>query len=143
MKTVAEQGRKEEILDAPAVAKVDPVFEPVKTKIAGAIRDLGDSSGDSRLFTERLGALCRDRLGVTVKLGSRVTALRAGGDRIDAVVTSEGDLTADYYVLALGVASPIVARTARVSLPIYPPSGYSSPFPVRPAGPPPTTPAAD
>jgi len=39
-----------------------------------------------------------------VKLGSRVTALQAGGDRIDAVVTSDGVLTADNYVLALGWA---------------------------------------
>src|SRR5207237_5354542 len=65
MALLAEHGQKQEILDAGEVAKLDPVFEPVKTKIAGAIRDLGDSSGDSRLFTERLGALCRDRPGVT------------------------------------------------------------------------------
>ena len=100
MALLAEHGQKQEILDASAVARLDPVFEPVKSKIAGAIRDLGDSSGDSRLFTERLGALCRDRLGVTVKLGSRVTALRAGGDRIDAVVTNDGLMSADNYVLA-------------------------------------------
>jgi len=126
MALLAEHGQKQEILDASAVARLDPVFEPVKSKIAGAIRDLGDSSGDSRLFTERLGALCRDRLGVTVKLGSRVTALRAGGDRIDAVVTNDGLMSADNYVLALGVGSPIIARTAGVSLPIYPAKGYSS-----------------
>jgi len=143
MALLAEHGQKQEILDATEVAKLDPVFEPVKAKIAGAIRDLGDSSGDSRLFTESLGALCRDRLGVTVKLRSRVTALRAGGDRIDAVVTSEGDLTADSYVLALGVASPIVARTAGVSLPIYPAKGYSSTFPIRPDGLAPTIPGVD
>src|SRR5204863_402974 len=126
-----------------AAAMPGPVFEPVKAKMAGDIRDLGGSSGDSRLFTESLGALCRDRLGITVKLRSRVTALRAGGDRIDAVVTSEGDLTADSYVLALGVASPIVARTAGVSLPIYPAKGYSSTFPIRPDGLAPTIPGVD
>ena len=143
MALLAEHGQKQEVLDASEVAKLDPVFEPVKTKIAGAIRDLGDSSGDSRLFTERLGALCRDRLGVTVKLGCRVTALQAGGDRIDAVITSDGVLTADNYVLALGVGSPIVARTAGVSLPIYPAKGYSSTFPLRPGGLAPTIPGVD
>ncbi|HWN04867.1 MAG TPA: FAD-dependent oxidoreductase, partial [Candidatus Dormibacteraeota bacterium] len=95
MALLAEHGQKQEILDPAGVAKLDPVFEPVQGKIAGAIRDLGDSSGDSRLFTERLGAFCRDRLGVTVKLGARVIALRTGGDRIDAVVTGDGPLTAD------------------------------------------------
>jgi D-amino-acid dehydrogenase len=143
MALLAEHGQKQEILDATAVAKLDPVFEPVKARIAGAIRDLGDSSGDSRLFTESLGALCRDRLGVTVKLGSRITGLRSGGDRIDAVVTSDGVLTADNYVLALGVGSPIVARTAGVSLPIYPAKGYSSTFPLKPGGLAPTIPGVD
>jgi D-amino-acid dehydrogenase len=143
MKLLAEHGQKQEILDATAVAKLDPVFEPVKARIAGAIRDLGDSSGDSRLFTERLGALCRDRLGVGVKLGSRIIALRSGGDRIDGVVTSDGVLTADSYVLALGVGSPIVARTAGVSLPIYPAKGYSSTFPLKSGGLAPTIPGVD
>ena len=143
MALLAEHGQKQEILDASQVAKLDPVFEPVKTRISGAIRDLGDSSGDSSLFTERLGTVCRDRLGVTVKLGSRISALRSGGDRIDGVVTSDGVLTSDNYVLALGVGSPIVARTAGVSLPIYPAKGYSSTFPLRPGGLAPTIPGVD
>ena len=143
MALLAEHGQKQEILDPAGVAKLDPVFAPVQGKIAGAIRDLGDSSGDSRLFTERLGAFCRDRLGVTIKLGARVTALRTGGDRIDAVVTSDGPLTADSYVLALGVGSAGVARTAGVSLPIYPAKGYSSTFPLKPGGLAPTIPGVD
>jgi D-amino-acid dehydrogenase len=144
MALLAEHGQKQEILDANEVAKLDPVFEPVKTKIAGAIRDLGDSSGDSRLFTEQLGALCRDRLGVNVKLSARVTALQSGGDHIEAVLTSDGERhAADNYVLALGVGSPIVARTTGVSLPIYPAKGYSSTFPLRRGGLAPTLPGVD
>jgi D-amino-acid dehydrogenase len=143
MALLAEHGQKQEILDPAGVARLEPAFGPVQGKIAGAIRDLGDSSGDSRLFTERLGALCRDRLGVTIKFGARVTALRAGSDRIDAVVTGDGPLTADAYVLALGVGSAAVARTAGVSLPIYPAKGYSSTFPLRPGGLAPTVPGVD
>ena len=134
MALLAEHGQKQEILDADGLARLDPVFEPVRTKIAGAIRDLGDSSGDSRLFSEALARIGRDRLGVTLRLGTRVISLRAGGDRIDGVVTSNGVLTADNYVLALGVGAPIVARTAGVSLPIYPAKGYSSTFPLKPGG---------
>ena len=134
MALLAEHGQKQEILDADGLARLDPVFEPVRNKIAGAIRDLGDSSGDSRLFSEALARIGRDRLGVTLRLGTRVISLRAGGDRIDGVVTSDGVLTADNYVLALGVGAPIVARTAGVSLPIYPAKGYSSTFPLKPGG---------
>jgi len=143
MALLAEHGQKQEILDASEVAKLDPVFEPVRSKIAGAIRDLGDSSGDARVFVENLARICRDRFGVAFRLGARVTALRAAADRIDAAVTTEGALTADNYVLALGVGSPIVARTAGVRLPIYPAKGYSSTFPLKPGGLAPTIPGVD
>jgi len=134
MALLAEHGQKQEILDADGLARLDPVFEPVRTKIAGAIRDLGDSSGDSRLFSEALARICREKHGATLRFGTRVISLRAAGDRIDGVVTSDGVLTADNYVLALGVGAPIVARTAGVSLPIYPAKGYSSTFPLKPGG---------
>ena len=143
MALLAEHGQKQEILDASEVAKLDPVFEPVRSKIAGAIRDLGDSSGDARVFVENLARICRDRFGVAFRLGARVTALRAAADRIDAAVTTEGALIADNYVLALGVGAPIVARTAGVRLPIYPAKGYSSTFPLKPGGLAPTIPGVD
>ncbi len=134
MALLAEHGQQQEILDAAALARLDPVFEPVRTKIAGAIRDLGDSSGDSRLFSEALARICREKHGATLRFDTRVISLRAAGDRIDGVVTSDGVLTADNYVLALGVGAPSVARTAGVSLPIYPAKGYSSTFPLKPGG---------
>jgi D-amino-acid dehydrogenase len=143
MALLAEHGQKQEILDARGVAQFDPVFEPVQAKIAGAIRDVGDSSGDSRVFVENLARVCREKLGVVVKLGTRVTALQAGGDRIDAALTNAGVLTADNYVLALGVGAPIVARTAGVSLPVYPAKGYSSTFPLKPGGRAPMVPGVD
>ena len=143
MALLAEHGQKQEILGAAEVARLDPVFEPVQGKIAGAIRDVGDSSGDGRLFVESLARVCREALGVTVRLGARVTALRGVDDRIESVLTSQGPLTADNYVLALGVGSPSVARTADVSLPIYPAKGYSSTFPLKPRGLAPTVPGVD
>lgn len=143
MAVLAEHGQKQEILDANAMAKLDPVFEPVKHKIAGAIRDVTDSSGDAQLFTENLARACRERFGVTFQLGTRVTALRAAGDRVVGVVTDRGVLTADTYVLALGVHSPIVARTVGVKLAIYPAKGYSSTFPLKRDGLAPTIPGVD
>jgi len=143
MALLAEHGQKQEILDGEGVARLDPAFEPVKSKIAGAIRDLGDSSGDSRVFTEELARVCREKHGVTVRLGTRVTALRGEADRIDAVETSAGVLAADNYVLALGVGAARIARTAGVRLPIYPAKGYTSTFPLKPGGRAPTVPGVD
>ena len=143
MALLAEHGQKQEVLDAAGLARLDPVFEPVKGKLAGAIRDLGDESGDSRVFSEELARIARDKHGASVRLGVRVTGLRADGDRIDGVVTSAGVLAADAYVLALGVGSARVARTAGVRLPIYPAKGYSSTFPLKPGGLAPTVPGVD
>jgi D-amino-acid dehydrogenase len=143
MALLAEHGQKQETLDAAGVARLEPAFEPVRHKIAGAIRDLGDSSGDSRVFTEALARVCRDKHGVIVRLGTRVGALRADGDRIDGVLTSAGVLTADTYVLALGVGAAGVARTAGIRLPVYPAKGYSSSFPLKPGGLAPTVPGVD
>jgi D-amino-acid dehydrogenase len=143
MALLGEHGQRQAVLDAAGVARVEPVFTPVQHKIAGAVHDLGDTSGDSRLFTERLGRLCQERLGVSLRLETRITRLRAEGDRITGVETDRGLLTADAYVLALGADAPLVARTAGIRLGIYPAKGYSSTFPVRAGGLAPTVPGVD
>ena len=53
MALLAEHGQRQEVLDPGALARLDPVFAPVQGKIAGAIRDLGDSQ-------RRLAALRRE-----------------------------------------------------------------------------------
>jgi D-amino-acid dehydrogenase len=143
MALMAEHGQKQEVLDAAAVARLDPVFESVRHKIAGAVRDLGDSSGDSRLFTEALARVAREKFGLTVKLGTRVTGLQASGDRVSAALTTRGPLTADVYVMALGVGAAAVARTVGVGLHVYPAKGYSSTFPLKAGGRAPTVPGVD
>ena len=143
MALLAEHGQRQEVLDPGQVARLEPAFEPVRHKIAGAVRDVGDSSGDSRLFTESLARICRDKLGVTVRLGVRVASLRAEADRVTAAVTSAGMFTADAYVLALGVGTTPLVRTIGVRLGIYPAKGYSSTFPVLADGLAPTLPGVD
>src|SRR5215831_14017009 len=136
-------GQRQAVLDAAGVARLDPVFAPVVGKIAGAVHDLTDESGDARLFTENLARVAREKFGMKVQLCTRVEALIASGDRIDGVATNQGPLAADSYVLALGVHSPALARTAGLRLPIYPAKGYSATFPIRDGGLAPTVPGVD
>jgi D-amino-acid dehydrogenase len=143
MKLLADRGQKQEILDGAGVARLDPAFEPVKAKVAGAIRDVGDSSGDSRIFAEHLARVCREKFGAVFETGVRVTALRAEGRRVRAVATDRGERTAELYVLALGVEAPIVARSIGLRLAVYPAKGYSSTFPIRAGGLTPTVPGVD
>jgi D-amino-acid dehydrogenase len=143
MALLAEHGQRHEILDAAGIARLDPAFEPVRHKIAGAIRDLTDSSGDANVFAEALARICRDKHGVTFRLGARVLGLVATGDRIEGARTTVGPLRADAYVLALGVGAAAVARTVGIRLEVYPAKGYSSTFPLKVGGLAPTVPGVD
>jgi D-amino-acid dehydrogenase len=143
MALLAEHGQKHEILDADGVARIEPAFAPVRGKIAGAIHDLTDSSGDSRIFAERLMEVAQRKYGATVTLGTRVLGLAASGDLVTGVLTPGGVLTADAYVLAAGVHSPVLARTVGLRLPIYPAKGYSVTFPLKAGGLAPTVPGVD
>jgi D-amino-acid dehydrogenase len=143
MALLAEHGQKQEVLDADAVARLEPVFEPVKHKIAGAVRDLTDASGDARIFAEELARVGREKYHLSVRLATPVTALDADGDRVRAVLTPRGPLTADAYVLAVGVSAAAVARTVGVKLHVYPAKGYSSTFPLKDNGRTPTIPGVD
>lgn len=143
MKLLGDHGQKQEILDGAGVAKLEPAFEPVQAKVAGAIRDVGDASGDARLFAEGLARTCREKFGATFETGTRITALRTERGRVRAAVTSRGERTADLYVLALGVEAPLVSRTIGVRLAVYPAKGYSSTFPIKAGGLAPTVPGVD
>jgi D-amino-acid dehydrogenase len=130
MQLLTDHGQECKVLDKDEVVAVDGVFAPVKEKLAGAIYSPTDGAGSSQVFAQRVGDACRQR-GVNVRLSTPVRGLRADGQRITGVVTDDGEIEADVYVLALGVGSPKVAKTIGVKLPIYPAKGYSVSFPIR------------
>src|SRR5690606_32627316 len=115
-------------MDPAAAAEVDPALAPVKDRLAGAIYAPGDESGDARLFTRELAAVCGG-LGVAFRWGEEVRRLETEGDRVARAVTDRGTLDADAFVLALGVYSPHLARDLGLRLPIYPIKGYSLTIP--------------
>jgi D-amino-acid dehydrogenase len=118
------QGVPMDILDAEQVAKLDPAFASAGKTFAGAIHVTSDASGNSELFTTELAERCR-KLGVEFRLGVSAQRFVVDGDRVTGVQTDAGLLTGDNYVLALGIQSPFLARTAGQRLPMYPAKGYS------------------
>jgi D-amino-acid dehydrogenase len=129
MQLLAENGQKIETLNVDGVVEVEPTLGPVKDRIVGAVYGPTDGSGDSQLFTNKVADVCR-RMGVAFHLGRQVRALDADADKVTGVVTDEGILRADTYVLSLGVDSPKIAKTIGVRIPIYPAKGYSVTFPI-------------
>jgi D-amino-acid dehydrogenase len=66
-----------------------------------------------------------DRAGGQVSYGTTVTGWRTAGDRIEAVRTSGGDVTADEYVVGAGVWSEAVLRGLGLAIPMQAGKGYS------------------
>jgi D-amino-acid dehydrogenase len=124
MELLRSHGVPMNVLDGGQLAELDPAFAAVARSFAGAIHVTSDASGNSTLFTSMLADRAK-ALGVRFDL--RVTAVRlvSSGPEITGVVTSKGEMRADNYVLALGVASPFLSRTVGQRLPIYPAKGYS------------------
>ncbi|MFZ6690583.1 D-amino acid dehydrogenase [Undibacterium sp. SXout20W] len=118
-----------ETLDKAGCLKVEPALKNVQDKFVGALRLPGDETGDCFKFTQNLAKLA-EGLGVQFKYGVSIERLVHEGDKITSVITSEGELTADSYVLALGSYSPIILRELGIKIPVYPIKGYSITVPI-------------
>ena len=94
-------------------AAIDPVYEPVRDRFAGALYAPGDESGDARLFTRGLADWLAAR-GVEFRLGETVDPHRTPAATASPPShTDRGELAADAYVLALGCWSAAVRARAR------------------------------
>ena len=118
-----------ESLDKAACIKVEPALAQVQQKFIGALRLPGDETGDCFKFTQNLAKLA-EGLGVKFKYGVSIDRLLTEGDTMTGVMTSEGLVTADSFVLALGSYSPILLRDLGVKIPVYPIKGYSITVPI-------------
>ena len=118
-----------EVLDADACVAAEPGLAASRDKIAGGLRLPGDETGDCFKFTQNLARLAETR-GVTFRYGVSIDRLEGEGDRVIAVHTSEGRMTADAFVLALGSYSPMLVREFGIKLPVYPVKGYSITVPI-------------
>lgn len=129
MAILTEGGQRLEVLDAAGCARVDPALAEATGKIAGAIYAPGDESGDCHLFTRALTERCRAR-GVSFRFNTTVRGFDSAGGHVRAVVTDQGSLAGDLFVLALGSYSPLVVRKLALRLPVYPIKGYSATVPI-------------
>ena len=72
-----------------------------RDKFVGGLRLPDDETGDAHLFTQRLAAIAT-QLGVRFRYGVTIGRLRLSGSDVTGVATSEGLITGDRYVVALG-----------------------------------------
>lgn len=119
-----EHGRHQAILDAEQLIAVEPALRHSTARFAGAIHDTSDATGDPQRFTIALAGVCRG-LGVQFHLPADITGMTSDGASVTEITTSEGTVRPDAVVLAAGAASPLLARTIGIRIPVYPAKGYT------------------
>jgi D-amino-acid dehydrogenase len=129
IKVLKADGVPFEVLSPEQCIAAEPGLAPSFDKIAGGLRLPGDETGDCFKFTNRLAEMAA-AAGVTCRFGVGIRAIDRQGDRIVAVDTTEGRVTADSFVLALGSYSPHLAKPLGLTLPVYPVKGYSITVPI-------------
>jgi D-amino-acid dehydrogenase len=133
IRVLNECGVPFELLDRDGVIRTEPGLDGAGPLIAGGLRLPKDETGDCHLFTQELSRMART-LGVRFHFGMRVEKLLNAGDKIAGVQYEMGGkrgvLSADAYVMAMGVDSRQALLDLGVDVPVYPVKGYSLTIPV-------------
>ena len=122
-----------QVLDHAGCIEHEPALARVRDKFVGGLRLPGDETGDCFKFTNRIADLATAR-GANLRFGLNVQSLLTDGKRITGVVTDQGRLQADAYLLALGSHSPKLLSPLGIEIPVYPVKGYSITVPIADAG---------
>jgi D-amino-acid dehydrogenase len=111
----------------------EPALARVRDKFVGGLRLPGDETGDCFKFTNRMAEMATER-GAKLRFGIHIQSLLTDGKRITGIVTDQGRLQADAYLLALGSYSPKLLAPLGIEIPVYPVKGYSITVPITDAG---------
>jgi D-amino-acid dehydrogenase len=107
--------------DGDAVTELEPAL---KNGLAGG----WFYPGDAHLRPDKLLSSWRRRLealGVTIRTGWEMKGFVRDRDRAQAVVTTQGEVPADAFVMATGAWTLLLARHLGCRIPIQPGKGYS------------------
>lgn len=128
-------GSKQAMLTRAECIAQEPALEPYESRIAGGVWTASDAAADCGEFCVQLAQRIVQRGG---DLQLNRTAIRfdveqrANDASVRALITDEGPLRADTFLLATGISARQLGETAGLTLPIYPLKGYS--ITVKPAG---------
>lgn len=124
-----QSGVAYELLDPAGCTRYEPALARVPSKYVGGLLLPNDETGDCFKFTQGLARLA-EGLGVKFRYGLKIERLTTEGDRVTGVVTDQGTLTSDAFVMALGSYSPQLLRQIGIHVPVYPVKGYSITVPI-------------
>jgi len=116
--------RGQVVLPAAECIEREPAIAGYAGQFAGGIWTPTEAAADCGAFCRQIAALLVRR-GAQIHYGRTVTRLDSDQGRVRALVTEDGTLRADAFVLAAGDAAAALGRTAGLELPVLPLKGYS------------------
>jgi D-amino-acid dehydrogenase len=125
-------GSEQRLVTPDECIAIEPALASYRGQMAGAVYTPSECAADCLKVCGELLRALRAR-GVRFMLGTDVHGFVRGSNRIAAVRTSDGDVEADAFVMALGAASHRLGRALGAYLPVYPLKGYSITVEVDPA----------
>ncbi len=120
-----------QVWSAAECAAHEPALADVAGQLEGGIYNSGEAVADCYEFCVTLAERIASHPRFAGYVHGDAQRFVSEGDRITGLQTSAGLLKADSYVLSAGMQSRTLAKTADISLPIYPLKGYSLTAPIR------------
>lgn len=114
-------------LSVEQTVELEPGLAPIGDQLAGALHCASDEVGDAYRFCTGLAEQARN-CGVEFRFRTSVRSLDVRNNLIRGVVTEEGRLIADRYIVAAGSYSTPLLERIGIHLPVRPAKGYSVTF---------------
>ncbi len=114
---------------------IEPALKAFADRIVGGTYTQTDESGDARVFTQKLAALCGER-GARLMFGHDIERIESDGSEVrqvrvrDRATGMASLLKADAFVVACGSYTTPLLKSVGVNVPIYPGKGYSATLPL-------------
>ncbi|NOH69911.1 D-amino acid dehydrogenase [Vibrio pectenicida] len=124
-----ESGTRYQLLDSKECLNQEPGLANMHGTLAGGLYLPDDQTGDCHLFCQQLQTMAQ-KAGVKFNFDTEIYQLNLIKQRVDSIKTSQGEYTADKFVVALGSYSKELLKQVGIQLPLYPVKGYSLTLPI-------------
>ncbi|MGV3727835.1 D-amino acid dehydrogenase [Hydrogenophaga sp.] len=128
-------GVQRSVVSRAELLAIEPALRAFGERIVGGTYTQSDESGDARVFTQKLAALCAKR-GAQLLLGHDIEQLESDGSEVrqvrvrDRATGVASALKADAFVVACGSYTTPLLKSVGLHVPIYPGKGYSATLPL-------------
>lgn len=126
----AAHGCEQEVISAQQCMDIEPALAASDRKWVGGVYTPSEEAGDCPQFCRELVKHMDTLPGFRFLHSTQINKLNVVNGTMTSVATSQGEITADAFVLALGAESAALAKQAGFSLSLYPLKGYSITVPL-------------